>query len=110
MGTIARSYNVDKMRDIKVHYNLIFTRKWKLSSCLSDSGLGSIPELEFEAMELELELQNGIDRNWNGIEDFISIPSSILLIFPLLSSARMLIMHIDVSKIVKVFCKERIFL
>ena len=39
-----------------------------------------------------------------GIEDFISI----LLIFPLLSSARMLIMHIDVSKIVKVFSKERI--
>ena len=30
MGTIARSYNVDKMRDIKVHYNLIFThiRQW----------------------------------------------------------------------------------
>ena len=40
-----------------------------------------------------------------GIEDFISI----LLIFSLLSSARMLIMHIDVSKIVKVFIKERIY-
>ena len=25
MGTLARSYNVDKMRDIKVHYNLMFT-------------------------------------------------------------------------------------
>ena len=66
---------------------------------MSGSGLGSIPELELEleAMELELELHN-------GIEDVISI----LLIFPLLSSARMLIMHIDVSKIVKVFSKERI--
>ena len=71
------------------------------------TGLGSIPELELELtsipipipelelelelqameLELELELQNGIDRNWNGIEDSISIPSSILLTFSILSSA-----------------------
>ena len=40
MGTIARSYNVDKMRDIKVHYNLIFTHmRQKLTIIDSDNGL-----------------------------------------------------------------------
>ena len=64
------------------------------------AGLGSIPELELELtsipipipelelelelqameLELELELQDGIDWNWNGIEDFISIPPIIAVI------------------------------
>ena len=59
-------------------------------------GLGSIPELELTSipipelelelelqameLELELELQDGIDWNWNGIEDFISIPPIIAVI------------------------------
>ena len=69
------------------------------------AGLGSIPKLELELtsipipipelelelqameLELELELQNGIDWNWNGIEDSISIPPSILLTFSILSYA-----------------------
>ena len=58
-----------------------------------------IPELELQAVEFELELQ---------IEDSISIPPSILFIFPVLSSVKMPVMHTDALKIVKVFCKERI--
>ena len=71
------------------------------------AGLGSIPELELELelQAMELELQNGIDWTWNGIEDSISIPPSILLTFPYFL---LLMAHIDVLKIADVFFKERI--
>ena len=39
-----------------------------------------IPELELELQAMELELLDGIDRNWNGIEDSISIPPTIFVI------------------------------
>ena len=45
---------------------------------------------------LGFRIRIAIDWNWSGIEDFISISPSILLIFQMLSSAKMLMMHIDV--------------
>ena len=58
-----------------------------------------------ELQVMELELQNGIDQNWNGIEDSISVLPSILLTFPYFF---LRMANIDVLKIAEVFFKERI--
>ena len=70
MGTIARSYNVDKMRDIKVHYNLIFTlvSETRVEFLPEETYFSGTPGIKVEETYFFQFCPDKTGRNWTKLE------------------------------------------